>query len=174
MRKDNFLEVISILASELNLETIAVKRILDCYLNVCREDLLNGSIVRFGKLVTLVPDPILSEYVKTKAWYCKMISVQTCYSYYTVLGVVTAFLDKIESDLQQGVAVDLRTLCTFHPLLTESDEVRIRTSISGTIREELQRRVSGVISVRVHTSKLIKHSVKTCGLMPSEEGGVLV
>lgn len=159
--KDTFAGLVLFIADETNLEQTAVRQIITTFLDLCREDLLNGRVVRFVGLVTLVPNPVLTNHVKTSAMYCKQTAEVTRYSYYVVQGVVQKYLEKLKVRLQDGWSVSLRKLCTIDPLWFTTGERTIHSTTSDTIGEELLRRGGVVQSVRAHTCRYLKRSIKT-------------
>lgn len=160
------------MAHELKVDQVAVRRIILSYLDICREDVLTGHIVRFLGLATLVPNPILSNQIKTGAYYCKLVSEKTRYPYFTVQGVMSCFFERLRDGLYENKPCDLRRLCTLHPVVENGVVVSAHVSISRSIKEELYTKNSGVISVRAHTCKLLRHSVTAHSAKLSLEGSV--
>lgn len=148
-------------AHQYGIEQTAVKRIIRSYLNVCREDLIMGNVVRLYGVVTLVPNPVCNTKIKTGACYCKLVAAETRCSYYTVREIVKDYLENVKSALSSGMAAELRRLCTIKPCINEAGEiVGARSLTSSSISRDLAERTdTPVFGVRVHTSKLLKRTI---------------
>ena len=84
------------IADELNIEQCKVKAIIDRYIELCRENLLNGHVVQIFGLVTLVPDVKVDDFIATTAWYSKQISMLESVPFYTALQTVKGYLESMQ------------------------------------------------------------------------------
>ncbi len=149
------------IAYNLNIPRTEVNTIINTYISICREDLLNGHIINFVGLVSVVPDRIVTNYIGTTAWYAKCVSNMLDLPYNTVYTVISGYIQDLEDDLLSGKAVDIRRIVTLHPLCNEDNILSsVHAAISVSIKKELQVRSTGVSSVRAHTCKLRKKYLK--------------
>lgn len=148
------------IAHELSLSQAAVRQIIERYLSDCRVDLVSGSVIRFVGLVSLVPTPILSEHVKTSAYYCREVSKETGYPYFTVQRVIKGYFSRVCDGLFNGEPITLKGLCTLVPVVEEGEPVRVYSKVSRTFKRDLPLINSGVSSIRAHSCKLLKYSAR--------------
>lgn len=162
MQKRSFGTRVWIIADKYNIEQTQVNRIINSYVSYCRELILNGYEVTFLDLVTLVPDYLVSDDKMTLAYQCKKVAETCGFSYHTVFSIIKEYLEFIKEDLLSGKSVDIRSIVTLHPLYSEGGNVvtKVHSSISLSIKRDLQLRNGDVSSVRAHTHKLLKYIVR--------------
>ena len=153
------------IAEEFGVTQVQVNTIINTFINVCREDLINGHIINFVGLVSVVPDYVVTDYVGTTAWYSKIVAQMLSIPYNTTHVIIKAYLDELKADVVQGKSVDIRRIVTLHPLCNESGTlITLHASISVSVKKELQYRNTGVSSVRAHTNKLLKRFLKNSAI----------
>lgn len=158
------------IADELNIEQTKVKLIIDRYVSLCREDLLNGHVVQIFGLVTLVPNVRVDDFVATTAWYSKVISRMETIPYYTVLQTIKWYIDSMQRTLLKGKDVTIPRLVGLYSLRTVNNTYKVRSQISETVSKEISMGCRCVTAVRVHTNKLFKEYVETVSASAPKEG----
>ena len=158
------------IADELNIEQCKVKAIIDRYIELCRENLLNGHVVQIFGLVTLVPDIKVDNFIATTAWYSKQISRLESVPFYTALQTVKGYLESMQETLLEGKDVTIPRLVGIYSLQTVDNTYKVRSQISDTISKEILDGCRCVTSVRVHTNKLFKEYVATVSATAVKEG----
>lgn len=149
-----------LVADRLGLEQTKVTKYVNTYFNLCHRDLLAGRVVQIHGFATLIPNVITNEFVKTTALYCKEVAAIENTTYYTVREIMRAFFDSCMEDLMDGQSVTFRTLVTLTPEIRQGNVVKIYSSLSATINNELQQQKSDVTSARSHLSKLLKSNLQ--------------
>lgn len=160
MHKRSFGTRVWIIADKYNIEQTQVHKIISSYISFCRELLLSGNEVTFFNLVTMTPDYIISDYKTTLAYQCKKVSQSYNISFHTVHSIIKEYLSFLQEDLLDGNSIDLRGIVSLHPLCQDGKVVKVHSSISTSIKRDLASRNGDVSSVRAHTHKLLKHSIK--------------
>lgn len=158
------------IANELSIEQTKVKVIIDRYIDLCREDLLNGHVVRIFGLVTLVPNVKTDDFVATTAWFCKQIAKQEALPFYTVLQTVKWYIESMQRTLLDGKDVTIPRLVGMYSLRTVDNTYKVRSQISETVSKEISSGCRCVTAVRVHTDKLFKEYVATVSASSLKEG----
>lgn len=153
------------IAGNNSIEQTMVNRIIGSYISTCREDLLNGHVINFFGLVSIVPDYVCSEFIGTTAWYAKKVSESTGIPYYTCRLVIKSYLDMLSNDLYENKPVDIRSIVSLHPITQDGVLCKIHAAISTSIKEDLVERNGVVTSARAHTCKLLKYKIAS---LPSE------
>ena len=151
---------IYIIADNYNIEQVQVHKIISSYISVCRGLLLSGYEITFLNLVTLIPNVIVTDYKMTLAYQCKLVSDALSIGYHTVFAIIKEYLTFLREDLLNGNSVDIRGIVTLHPLLSDDKVVKIHSAISVSIKRDLELQSGYVTSIRAHTSKLLRYSVK--------------
>ena len=80
--------------------------------------------------------------------------------YHTVHSIIKEYLSFLREDLLDGNSIDIRGIVSLHPLLRDGKVVKVHSSISTSIKRDLSLQNRDVSSVRAHTHKLLKHSIK--------------
>lgn len=164
MHKRSFGTRVWNIADKFNIEQTQVHKIISSYISYCRNLLLTGNEVTFFNLVTMTPNVIVSDYRTTLAYQCKQVSKLCGVSYHTVYIIVKDYLEYIREDILSGNSVDIRGIVTLHPLRDDSGTLtRVHSSISISIKRDLENLNGCVTSVRAHTHKLLKYSIKLSG-----------
>lgn len=161
MRKRSFGTRVWIISDKYNIEQTQVHKIISSYISFCRELLLSGYEVTFFNLVTMIPDYIVSDFKSTFAYQCKKVSQICGVSYHTVYAIIKEYLSFLKEDLLSGNSIDIRGIVSLHPLCKDNVVVKVHSSISVSIKRDLKERNAHVSSVRAHTYKLLKHSIKS-------------
>lgn len=157
------------IADKYSIEQTQVHKIISSYISYCRDLLLQGYEVTFLNLVTMTPNVIVSDYRTTLAYQCKEVSKACGISYHTVYSIVKEYLYWIKDDIMAGKSSDIRGIVTLHPLIDDSGTIsRIHSSISISIKRDLANKNGCVTSVRAHTHKLLKYSIKSCSIVTQE------
>lgn len=170
MHKRSFGTRVWIIADKYNIEQTQVHKIISSYISICREVLLSGYEVTFFNLVTMIPNPTYSEYKITLAYQCKLLASSIGIGYHTVYSIIKEYLSFLREDLLDGNSVDIRGIVSLHPLLRDDKVVKVHSSISTSIKRDLVSQNRDVSSVRAHTHKLLKHSIKMSGDFGQEVG----
>lgn len=170
MHKRSFGTRVWIIADKYNIEQTQVHKIISSYISICREVLLSGYEVTFFNLVTMIPNPIYSEYKITLAYQCKLLANSIGIGHHTVYSIIKEYLSFLREDLLDGNSVDIRGIVSLHPLLRDGKVVKVHSSISTSIKRDLVLQNRDVSSVRAHTHKLLKHSIKMSGDFGNEVG----
>lgn len=160
MHKRSFGTRVWIIADRYNIEQTQVHKIISSYISICRELLLSGNEVTFFNLVTMIPNPICSDYKTTLAYQCKLLANSIGIGYHTVHSIIKEYLSFLREDLLDGNSIDIRGIVSLHPLLRDGKVVKVHSSISTSIKRDLSLQNRDVSSVRAHTHKLLKHSIK--------------
>lgn len=148
------------IADDYNIEQVQVHKIISSYIAYCRELLLSGNEVTFFGLVTLIPNIMVSDYKTTLAYQCKEVSKVLNMGYYTVYRIVSAYLEFLHDDLLSGNPIDIRGIVSLHPICNEGKVVKVHSSISISIKRDIEIQNRDILSVRAHTHKLLKHIIK--------------
>lgn len=147
-------------AGDLRDNQVKVRSIITTYLNVCREELFDGHIVRFLGFFTLVPNEMKDEFISTTAMHCKMTAERLNLPYHTVRGVIRKYSDSCKTDLKEGRPVEFRRLAKLVPSKEDGKITNVFGTISVTIGSELGTRSSGVTSARLHVCKILKRQLQ--------------
>lgn len=158
------------IADNLSIEQNKVREIIDRYIELCREDLLTGHVVRIFGLVTLVPNTVTDNFIATTAWYSRRIAEETVLPYYTILGTIKEYLESMQKTLLSGKDVTIPRLVGMYSLRTTNNTYKVRSQISETVTKEVSTGCRCVTAVRVHTDKLFKEYVATVSATSIKEG----
>lgn len=147
------------LSSQFGVDKAKVSRIIRTYISINRAELLSGRIIRFLGLVYIEPDTITSYSISTLALQCKKVADELSLPYQTCLAVVKEYLGYLRSELSCGAVVDIRSIASLHPYYDNGVYKGVQSSISVSIKRDLNELNGVVTSVRVHTCKLLKQSI---------------
>ena len=159
IRKTSLGRRVYCLADDNNIEQTLVSKIINSYISICRQDLLEGHVINFLGLVSMIPDYITSNYTATMAWYAKKVSENLSIPYHTCLLVIKGYTQSMIDDLMSGKPIDIRSIVSLHPVTEDGVLCKVHASISTSIKEDLTIKNGVVTSVRAHTCKLLKHNV---------------
>lgn len=159
VRKTSLGRRVYCIAGDNNVEQTSVSRIINSYISICREDLLNGHVINFFGLVSVIPNYVTSEYTATMAWYAKKVSEKLSMPYHTCFEVIKNYIKSLTDDLMSGKPIDIRGIVSLHPVTENGVLCKIHASISTSIKEDLLVKNGVVTSARAHTCKLLKHNV---------------
>lgn len=149
------------IAERYNVEQTKTHLIINSYIDYCKETLLNGHVIDFLGLVSVIPDKCSDRVRVTTAYECKTISDSIGLPWYTVFSIVDEYLDSLKEDLLNGIDIEIRGLLNMHPIRNEDGEITgIHSAISSQIRDRIRAGGTYVDSVRVHTHKLLKYNLK--------------
>jgi len=150
MRKKSFGCRVYNVANDYNIEQTSVNKIINSYINRCRCDLLCGREVRFINLVSLIPEVMTTNEIKTTAFYAKEVAAETGFPYYTVLAVIKNYLKGLVQDVLGLRNVDIRRIVRIHIVKRET-----KYSVHSAISASMKGAMVGGNTVRVHTSKYL-------------------
>lgn len=136
-----------------------VHSIINSYIDYCKVQLKNGKRITLLGLCTLIPDYETDSYNSTLAYDCKIVSNILGLPSNTVYSIVNEYLEDIKNEVLSGKTASIRGMVTFRPLVDDGKVCKVHSSISLSFKNLLQDR-SKVKSVRVATSKLLKHSIR--------------
>lgn len=168
MHKRSFGTRVYIIADKYGIEQVQVHEIISSYIAMCRELLFKGYTVSFFNLVSLVPDYQVSDYSMTLAYQCKLLSQRLNRGYHTVFAIIKEYLDFLREDLLDGNDVTIRGLVTLHPIISNDKVVKVHSAISVSIKRDLFTENGQVTSVRAHTYKLLRYSIRLNSTSPEE------
>lgn len=151
---------IFILADQYNIEQVRVSSIISSYISLCRDLIVDGFEVTFSDLVTVVPDSNNVRYKTTLAYQCKKVAESCGISYHTVFAIIKGYLVFLKEDVMSGVSVDIRGIVSLHPILSDGIVTKVHSSISASIKRDIELRRGYSTNVRVHTHKVLKRSIK--------------
>lgn len=152
---------VSVLASKLGLEQTKVHNILTVYTNYCKELLVMGYRVDFLGLASIIPDTDKETMNVTLAYECSVVADLIKLPMNTVFTVINEYLLMLREDLLNDTAIEIRGLFSMFPLYSEIDDnTVVHSSISSQLKKYLAERNSDVKTVRIHTCKMIKHTIK--------------
>lgn len=146
-------------SKEHNITQTAVQEVLRSFVNVCKDTLKSGCIVRLGTLVTITPSTVSSAYVPTLGYLCKRVSILGGVSYFTVYAIISAYLSSVEDDILSGRNVDIRKLVSFHSILLDDTRYKVNCFMSASLRAEL-RELEAPLSARVSLNKMLRSRIK--------------
>lgn len=143
------------ISHELNIQKTVVNEVITEYIKYCKELLANGEPVDFYGLVSITPEVVNTNYYKTNAYICRVVASRLALTYYTVYNIISLyFRDSIEG-LKKGQVVEIRSLVTIKPLMSNGIVTNIHSHLSQTLKNNI-----GVSELRVHTSKILKEMIK--------------
>ena len=149
------------IASQYGLEMTKVHSIITSYIEYCRGLALNGFKVDFLNLVSLVPDIVKNKYGVTLAYECKVIANQLALPQHTVYVIVKEYLNSLREDVLNGRPIEVRGLFSMYPTCDENGKVvLVHAAISTQMKSYIKKYNTGVKSIRVHTHKFLKYSIK--------------
>lgn len=148
------------IATGLNINQTTVNKIIGSYISECREDLLNGTQIRFMGLCWIEPDVVTTDRTMTLGAYACRVAEKVSVPMYTCYRVLEDYLSMLRSLLLQGKSVDIRTLCTLKPIYEGTEISTIYTCVSSTLRRDIETGAYTVGSVRVHTLRDIRETAK--------------
>lgn len=149
------------IASQYNINQATVHKIINSYINYCKDLLRNGIKVNIFGLCSLVPDYESCSLNNTLAYDCKVLADSIGLPSNTVFVIINEYLTSIEEEVLDGKTATIRGLVTFKPIEKENSGV-VHSSISLSFRNSLLSDDLKVKSVRVHTSKLLKYKISRC------------
>jgi hypothetical protein len=148
------------IAQELGIPQTTILNIINNYIAVLREEIIQGREIRVLGLVSIIPDREYNGYISTTAHHAKEVSGRTASSYYTCLNVIELYIKSIKTDILNGVSADIRGVCSFTVVKNENAPNSIYSNISVTIKRDIEKFSQDVFSIRTHTSKLLKFEAK--------------
>lgn len=150
------------IAEQYNLEMTKVHSIITSYIDYCKRLAMNGYKVDILHLVSLVPDVIKNKYAVTLAYECKVIADMIALPQHTVYVIIKEYINSLRDDVLSGRPIEVRGLFSMYPTCDENGKViLIHSAISSQVKEHLKRCNTDVSSIRVHTHKLLKYSIKS-------------
>lgn len=148
------------IANKLKINQTVVNKIINSYISECRVDLLSGAQIRFLGLCWVEPDVITTDRTMTLGAYANRVALQVRAPMYTCYRVLEEYLAMLRDLLLQGKAVDIRTICTLKPIFEGTEIKSVYTCISSTLKKDIEEGNYVVTSVRVHTFKDMRQTVK--------------
>ena len=146
-------------AEEFGITLTCVREVLDNFVYECRKTLKEGIVLRLGKLATIRPSLVYSEYIPTLGYLSKCVSEKTGLPYYTVYSVINAYLDTVEEEILCGRSADIRKLVSFHTIFLGNDSFKVNCALSSSVRNDL-RECDVPMTARVSLGKLLKSKLK--------------
>lgn len=155
MKKPFYVRVES-LAKELGTSNDSVLKIVQEYISVCREEILDGYEVRIAELLRVVPKHLSNSSVSTVAYHCVQVSKRLSLPYYTVLSVIQRYLDGVRTDIVDGISVDFRAIATIHVIEHFDGYFILNSALSPALRRDYNNKYGCESGVRVFTGRLIR------------------
>lgn len=150
------------IAKQYSIEYTMVHTIITKYIEYCKTELLNGRVVDFVGLVTIIPDNITSDYKSTMAYECSNVAKLVSLPPHTVFVVVKAYLDDLLDDVLHCKTSSIRGIVNIHPIQKDGKLTNIHSAVSSSFKDNIHKD-SPITSIRVHTSKLLKYSLSIRG-----------
>lgn len=147
------------IAMTYGVQKVLVNSIINSYIEYCKVQLKKGRRINLLGLCTLIPDYETDSYNSTLAYDCKVISNILGLPSNTVYIIVNEYLEDIRSEVLAGKTATIRGMVTFRPLVDEGKVCKVHSSISLSFKSLLSEGTK-VSSVRVSTSKLLKHTIR--------------
>lgn len=151
----------STVAGTLGVTNKTSKDVVQEYLEICRDDLFSGHIVMFLGLVTLFPDVIVTDQVKTTAYYAKKVSVATGVPYFTCYSIITSYLDNLKLGLFRMERAILGKLVILMPMQDDNEDILVvRARSSSTLARDISEGMGIITKVESRVSKFLKTDIK--------------
>lgn len=148
-------------ADNLGIANKLSKTIVKDYLDLCREDLFSGHIVMFLGLVTLFPDVVVTDQIKTTAYYAKQVGKRLGVPYFTCLSAITSYLDELKLGLFRKERAILGKLVILIPFEDDNEEVLVvRARSSSTLLRDINAGEGIITKVSARVSKFLRKEVK--------------
>ena len=145
------------LAEKHGVTKIMVQNILHCYLEYCKDLILQGWRVDFPGVVSLVPDVIVSDFCTTLAFECEKVADALVLPPHSVYSIIKAYIDDIKDSVLGGTIYEIRGIVVIRPILNLDNEIiTVHSNISQSLRHRLEDRDTPVTSIRVHTSRAFR------------------
>lgn len=145
------------LAEKYGVTKVMVQDILRCYLDYCRDLILQGWRVDFPGVVSLVPDVIVSEFCTTLAFECEKVANALMLPSHTVYSIVKAYIDDIKDNVLGGTISVIRGIVVIKPISDlDGNLITVHSNISQSLRHKLEKMDTPVTSIRVHTSRAFR------------------
>ena len=151
------------IAEEFHISRASVKSIIKSYFKYCKEQVLLGYRIDFFGLVSIVPesDEVMERFSTTLAYNCREVAQRTGVSEYVVYSIMKAYTDSAIESIKAGTIVELRGLVVITPICDSNGKIiKVRSSISQTIRGTLSDGNTSVKRIRVHTSRDLKTAIQ--------------
>lgn len=149
------------ISNQLGIPQTTILAIINSYISVLKEEIMEGKEVRIFGLSNLVPSIEYRGCISTTALHAKKVATDTTFSYYTCLSVIKGYLDSIRDDLCNGINADVRGIVSLSVVRNENAPDSIYSNISVTIKEGLEQRGITDFTVRAHTSMCLKYKIKS-------------
>lgn len=144
------------ISEQLNIHQTSVNKIINTYAEVLKEEIYQGKEVCIFGLASIVPTQEYTGYVSTLAYHAKKTANKCGSSYYTCLMVLNEYLDNVRESILNGENANIRGVVTFAVVKDTNGSYNIHSSVSSSVRRDLDFKSSGAFNVRVHTAKLLK------------------
>lgn len=149
------------LAEKHGVTKIMVQNILHCYLEYCKDLILQGWRVDFPGVVSLVPDVIVSDFCTTLAFECEKVADALVLPPHSVYSIIKAYIDDIKDSVLGGTIYEIRGIVVIRPILNLDNEIiTVHSNISQSLRHRLEDMDTPVTSIRVHTSRAFRDLCK--------------
>lgn len=149
------------LAEKHGVTKIMVQNILHCYLEYCKDLILQGWRVDFPGVVSLVPDVIVSDFCTTLAFECEKVADALVLPPHSVYSIIKAYIDDIKDSVLGGTIYEIRGIVVIRPILNLDNEIiTVHSNISQSLRHRLEGMDTPVTSIRVHTSRAFRDLCK--------------
>lgn len=159
------------ISEQLNIHQTSVNRIINTYSEVLKDEIYQGKEVCIFGLASIVPSQEYTGYISTLAYHAKKTAKRCGTSYYTCLSVLNRYLNNVRESILNGENANIRGVVTFAVVRDTDGSYNIHSSVSSSIRKDLDFKSSGAFTVRVHTAKLLK-SQSLRSFKSSMKGGV--
>lgn len=147
-------------AEQYGIQKVVVHKIINSYIDYCKERLLNGVRINFLGLCSLIPDYEVDSFNSTLAYDCKVLSDILGIPANTVYVIINEYLSSIRDEVLDGKSASIRGIVTLKPIETNGIINKVHSSISLSFKDLLSQRDTKVTGIRVHTSKILKYNVK--------------
>lgn len=141
------------IAEKYNISKVSVTDIIDRYIQYCKDILEAGYRVNFFGLVSVIPNDEAGKFSTTLAYDSREIARDLAMPEITVFEIIRAYVENLINDVKSGNDANIRGVVTVRPLKDETGKiVKVHSSISQVLNKNGK-------GYRVHTSKLLKHTI---------------
>ena len=137
----------------MNIPIDRVKKIINGYIDYCKDLLRAGYEVNFLGLCKITPNNLRSAYNTTLAYDCLQVSRRVAIPYNTVFTVIDSYLESLRADLASYDDVNLRGLCTLRIISTSEGCYTVHSKASTKLKEQ-------GIDAKVASNIYMKHIVR--------------
>lgn len=148
------------IAKSNNIDVNMTHEIVIKYLSYCKDELFSGKVVVIPDLFRVEPDVVTSDLKSTLAYDCNLIADELGLPRHTVYTVIRGYIDDLIESIMAGDTASVRGIANIHPYMGYNGKVAgVTTAISATLKDNIPSDAP-INSVRVYTSKFLKHRIE--------------